>query len=110
MIAGMSVAFTTLWSQDTCRALRRAGRVGKRPPVACGGIHLSLPVWVSVGLGDDVYALHLNRCVLYVVRRLRVVDKQRGECCGTTPATQHDPAYPGHGDWAMLGANGCGAT
>jgi hypothetical protein len=47
---------------------------------------------------------------VYLISRLRVTDKQRRECCGTAPATWRDPAYPGHNDWAMLGAHGCGAT
>jgi hypothetical protein len=81
-----------------------------RPPVAFSGVHTSLPSWVSVKVGDEVYALHVNRCVVYVVSRLRVLDKQRGECCGTAPSTWRDPAHPGHNDWAMLGANGCGAA
>lgn len=110
MIAGMSIAFTTLWTHDTCRGLRRAGRVGMRPPVAFSGVHTSLPSWVSVNVDDDVYALHVNKCVVYVVSRLRVVDKQRRDCCGTAPTTWRDPAYPGHVDWSMLGANGCGAA
>src|SRR5215831_19170416 len=93
-----------------CRELRRAGRVGTRPPVAFSGVHTSLPSWVSVKVGDDVYALHVNRCVVYVVSRLRVVDKQRGECCGAAPANWRDPACPGHDDWAMLGATGCAAA
>jgi hypothetical protein len=110
MIADVSDAFTTLWTQDTCRELRRAGRVGMRPPVAFSGAHTSLPSWVSVKVGDDVYALYVNKCVVYMVSRLRVVDKQRRECCGAVPATWRDPAHPGHDDWAMLGANGCGAS
>jgi hypothetical protein len=81
-----------------------------RPPVAFSGVHTSLPSWVSVKVGDDVYALYVNKCVVHVVSRLRVVDKQRRECCGTAPAMWRDPAYPGHDDWAMLGANGCGAA
>jgi hypothetical protein len=40
--------------------------------VAFSGAHQSLPSWTSVG-GDDVYALHVNRCVVYLVSRLRVV-------------------------------------
>ncbi|WP_258397759.1 hypothetical protein [Micromonospora noduli] len=78
--------------------------------MAFSGVHQSLPSWTSVGVGDDVFALHVNRCVVYVVSRLRVVNKQRRACCGAAPATWRDPAYPGHDDWAMLGAGGCGAS
>ncbi|WP_232290276.1 hypothetical protein [Micromonospora sp. ATCC 39149] len=105
----MSTAFTTLWTHDVCRELRRH-RVGERPSVAFSGVHQSLPSWTSVGVGDDVFALHVNRCVVYLVSRLRVVDKQRRDCCGAAATTWRDPSYPGHDAWAMLGANGCGAS
>ncbi|MFD0367576.1 hypothetical protein [Streptomyces sp. NPDC127114] len=106
----MSDAFTVLWTQDTCRALRRAGRVGERPPVAFSGAHQSLPAWSSARAGDEVYALHVNRCEVFVVSRMRVADMERGDCCGTPPTTWREPAFPGHADWAALGAGGCGAT
>ncbi|MFI6035973.1 hypothetical protein ACIBBD_17735 [Streptomyces sp. NPDC051315] len=106
----MPDAFTVLWTHDTCRALRQAGRVGERPPVAFSGIHSSLPAWSGARAGDEVYALHVNRCVVYVVSRMRVIDTERRECCGTAPATWRDPAFPGHDAWSMLGAGGCGAS
>ncbi|MBQ0904176.1 hypothetical protein KBX63_19575 [Micromonospora sp. U21] len=109
MITAMSAAFTTLWTHDVCRELRR-DRVGQRPPVAFSGMHQSLPSWTSVGAGDDVFALHVNRCVVYVVSRLRVLDKQQRTCCGAAPTTWGDLTYPGHDAWAMLGAGGCGAS
>lgn len=109
MITAMSATFTTLWTHDVCRELRRH-RVGQRPPVAFSGVHQSLPSWTSVGVGGDVFALHVNRCVVYLVSRLRVVDKQQRDCCGAAPTTWCDPAYPGHHAWAMLGAAGCGAS
>jgi len=105
----MSDAFTVLWTHDTCRALRKAGRAGERPPVAFSGVHSSLPAWSGARAGDDVYALHVNRCEVFVVSRMRVVDLERHDCCGTAPATWRDPAHPGHDDWSMLGAGGCGA-
>ncbi|WP_234435944.1 hypothetical protein [Streptomyces sp. NRRL S-813] len=106
----MSDAFTVLWTQDTCRALREAGRVGERPTVAFSGAHSSLPAWSGARPGDEVYALHVNRCVVYVVSRMRVTDLGRRDCCGAAPETWRDTAFRGHGDWAMLGAGGCGAT
>ncbi|MYQ79762.1 MULTISPECIES: hypothetical protein [unclassified Streptomyces] len=105
----MSDAFTVLWTHDVCRALRKAGRVGERPPVAFSGVHSSLPGWAGASAGDTVYAVHVNQRQVYVVSRLRVVDRERGDCCGAPPATWEDPAHPGHDDWSMLGANGCGA-
>ncbi len=110
MIAAMANAYTVLWTHDTCRELRKAGRTGQRPPVAFSGVHTSLPRWSRPDVGDDVYALHVNRRVLHVVSRLRVRDKQRGECCGAKPLTWRDPAFPGHAEWAALGADGCGAS
>ncbi|WP_405466737.1 hypothetical protein OG783_29035 [Streptomyces jietaisiensis] len=106
----MSDAFTVLWTHDTCRALRRAGRVGERPPVAFSGVHSSLPAWSGAREGDEVYALHVNRCEVFVVSRMRVIDRERRECCGAEPATWEDPAFPGHDTWSMLGAGGCGAA
>ncbi|MFJ6917275.1 hypothetical protein ACIQUX_25435 [Streptomyces sp. NPDC101133] len=105
----MSDAFTVLWTQDVCRALRKAGRAGERPPVAFSGVHSSLPAWTGAQAGDEVYALHVNRREVFVVSRMRVVDRERRDCCGTAPATWEDPAHPGHDDWSMLGAGGCGA-
>lgn len=106
----MSDAFTVLWTHDTCRALRKAERMGGRPPVAFSGVHSSLPAWSGACSGDEVYALHVNRGVVFVVSRMRVIDMERHDCCGTAPATWQDPAFPGHDDWSMLGANGCGAA
>lgn len=40
---------------------------------------------------------------------MRVIDVERRDCCGPAPASWQDPAYPGHDDWSMLGAGGCGA-
>ncbi|MER7957760.1 hypothetical protein [Streptomyces sp. NPDC096030] len=106
----MSDAFTVLWTHDTCRALRKAGREGERPPVAYSGVHQSLPTWSGARAGDEVYALHVNRCEVFVVSRMRVLDMEHGACCGTPAVTWQDPRFPGHDDWSMLGAGGCGAT
>ncbi|MFI5875054.1 hypothetical protein ACIBAH_21845 [Streptomyces sp. NPDC051445] len=106
----MPDAFTVLWTHDTCRALRKEGRVGEQPPVAFSGVHSSLPAWSGARAGDDVYALHVNRREVFVVSRMRVIDLERRDCCGTAPATWRDASFPGHGDWSMLGAGGCGAA
>ncbi|WP_258054518.1 hypothetical protein [Streptomyces sp. Ru71] len=84
--------------------------MGERPPVAFSGVHSSLPAWSGARAGDEVYALHVNRRVVHVVSRMRVVDMERRDCCGTAPSTWEDPAFPGHDDWWMLGAGGCGAA
>ncbi|GJF32759.1 hypothetical protein KNE206_54590 [Kitasatospora sp. NE20-6] len=106
---GVPDAFTVLWTHDVCRALRRAGRTDRRPPVAFSGVHTSLPTWSGARAGDDVYAVHVDRGVVHVVSRMRITDLERGACCGTAPTNWDQPAFPGHGDWSMLGAGGCGA-
>ncbi|MFC8454026.1 hypothetical protein [Kitasatospora sp. NPDC057223] len=106
----MPDAFTVLWTHDTCRALRKVGRVGERPPVAYSGVHTSRPAWSGARAGDEVYALHVNRHELFVVSQMRVTDMERQDCCGAAPATWQDSGFPGHGDWSMLGADDCGAT
>ncbi|MEV6380391.1 hypothetical protein AB0M31_13335 [Streptomyces sp. NPDC051773] len=105
----MSDAFTVLWTHDTCRALRAAGREGQCPPVAFSGAHSSLPAWSGARPDDEVYALHVNRREVFLVSRMRVVDRERGACCGAAPATWRDAGFSGHHDWAALGAGGCGA-
>ncbi|MCX4649266.1 hypothetical protein [Streptomyces sp. NBC_01446] len=105
----MSDAFTVLWTHDTCRALRKEGRVGERSPVAFSGVHSSLPAWTGARAGDEVYALHVKQREVFVVSQMRVIDVERRDCCGIAPAAWDDPAYPGHDDWSMLGAGGCGA-
>jgi hypothetical protein len=106
----MPSAYTTLWTQDRCRELRRRDRVGQRPPAAFSGIHSSLPSWRGTEIGDDMYAMHVRNGMVYVVCRMRIVDKERRGCCGAQPANYREPAFPGHGDWEMLGAQGCSAT
>lgn len=106
----MSDAYTVLWTHDTCRELRKEGRVGERPPVAFSGVHQSLPTWHGAQAGDEVFALHVSSRVVYVVSRMRVIDTERGECCGTAPTTWRENPFPGHRDWSMLGSGGCGAT
>ena len=93
----MPDAFTILWTQDTCRALREAGLTGQRPTVAYSGIHQSLPAWSGARPGDEVYALHVSRRVVYVVSRMRIVHVGQEDCCEV-------------GDWWRLGEGGCGAT
>ncbi|GAA2714718.1 hypothetical protein [Actinoplanes palleronii] len=106
----MSVAFTALWTQDVCRPLRK-GFVGRRPPVVFSGAHGSSIGWGSVDTGDEVFALHVNKCVIHVVSRLRVLDWKQSACCGALPAFWADPAYQGHPGWDdALGAGRCGAA
>ncbi|MGR4879486.1 hypothetical protein ACIPUC_08650 [Streptomyces sp. LARHCF249] len=83
--------------------------MGERPPVAFSGAHSSLPAWTGARAGDEVYALHVNQREVFVVSQMQVIDAERRDCCGIAPAAWDDPAYPGHDDWSMLGAGGCGA-
>ncbi len=106
----MSDAFTVLWTHGTCRALRKVGRVGGRPPGRLQRRPFLPAAWPGARAWDEAYALHVNRCVVYVVSWMRVIDMGRRDCCGAGPATWQGPAFPGHSDWSMLGADGCGAT
>ncbi|MFC7936255.1 MULTISPECIES: hypothetical protein [unclassified Streptomyces] len=53
--------------------------------------------------------MHVNRREVFVLSRMRVIDRERRGCCGTAPATWEDPPCPGHDDGSMPGAWGCGA-
>ncbi|MEV8100634.1 hypothetical protein [Kitasatospora sp. NPDC085879] len=105
----MPDAFTVLWTHDVCRALRQAGRTGQRPLLAFSGVHTSLPTWSGARVGDEAYAVQVNRRIVHVVSRMRITGPERGECCGAAPGNWNEPAFPGHDDWSMLGAGGCGA-
>ncbi|MEV7028064.1 hypothetical protein [Kitasatospora sp. NPDC093558] len=105
----MPDAFTVLWTHDTCDALRKAGREGQRPPAAFSGAHSSLPAWSGARAGDEVYAVHVRQREVFVVSGMRIVDRDRGECCGAAPQAWGQRSHPGHDDWSMLGSGGCGA-
>lgn len=89
----MSDAFTVLWTHDTCRALRTAGRVGERPPVAYSGVHQSLR-WSGARAADEVYALHVNRCEVFVVSRMRII-RQANRSATNAPAPHRAPSRNG---------------
>ncbi|MEU8515009.1 hypothetical protein AB0C76_25960 [Kitasatospora sp. NPDC048722] len=103
----MPDAFTVLWTQGTCNDLRKAGLEGRRPPVAFSGVHTSLPAWSGARAGDEVYAVQVKQCEVFVVSRMRIVDRERGACCGPAPQAWRERPFPGHHDWSLLG--GCGA-
>ncbi|MFD7904066.1 hypothetical protein ACFV4F_13925 [Kitasatospora sp. NPDC059722] len=105
----MSDAFTVLWTHYTCDELRKAGLEGRRPPAAFSGAHSSLPAWSGARAGDEVYAVHVKRREVFVVSRMRIVDRERRDCCGPAPQAWGERSHPGHHDWWALGAGGCGA-
>jgi hypothetical protein len=70
----MSSAFTILWTQDRCQALRKYGQEGKRLEVLFGGPHTSEPSFRRYGVieGDYIYPARLLKGTLYVMGRMRV--------------------------------------
>ncbi|GAA2461547.1 hypothetical protein GCM10010433_74780 [Streptomyces pulveraceus] len=64
------------------------------------------PAWSGAGAGDEVYAPHVNRYGVFAMSRMRVIDTERRDCCGTAPVTWQRPVHSGHGDWSTLGAGG----
>ncbi|WP_125775804.1 hypothetical protein [Antribacter gilvus] len=70
----MASSFTTLWTNDLCRALERAGLAGKFPEALFGGPHQSLPSFVSAGArtGDLVYPIRVHRKKLWVLGCFRI--------------------------------------
>jgi hypothetical protein len=70
----MSSAFTILWTQDRCQAVRKHGQEGKRLEVLFGGPHTSEPSFRRYGVkeGDYIYPVRLLKGTLYVIGRMRV--------------------------------------
>ncbi len=67
-------AHTVVWTNDYCRALRKAGDVGKTLRVLFGGSHLSQPSLTSFGVrpGSWVYSLRVDKGCLVIVAAMRV--------------------------------------
>ncbi|MER5228258.1 hypothetical protein [Streptomyces flaveus] len=65
----MADAYTTLWTNDLCKALIADGFEGERLSVLFGGPHLSLPsfVWAGVKPGDLVCPIRVFRKQLWVL-------------------------------------------
>jgi hypothetical protein len=70
----MPSAFTTLWSNDTCRLIKRLGQVGVPLNLLFGGPHLSEPSFLRAGVqpGDVIYPIHVLQGTMFVIARMRV--------------------------------------
>jgi hypothetical protein len=70
----LSTAHTVVWTNDYCRALRKAGDVGKTLRVLFGGSHLSQPSLTRFGVrpGSWVYAIRVDKGCLFIVAGMRV--------------------------------------
>ncbi len=70
----MEQSYTTMWTQDTCRALRRYGQEDTRLELLFGGPHTSEPSFRRAGVtpGDYIYPVRVLRCTVYVLARMRV--------------------------------------
>jgi hypothetical protein len=67
-------SYTTLWTQQACRALRQYGQEGTRLALLFGGPHTSEPSFRRAGVsaGDFVYPVRVLKGTVYVLARLRV--------------------------------------
>jgi hypothetical protein len=67
-------SYTTLWSQDRIRDLKRHRQEGVRLTVLFGGPHTSLPAFRRYGVheGDWIYPIYVRQGVLHVIGRMRV--------------------------------------
>ncbi|MFG3345232.1 hypothetical protein ACGF1Z_09210 [Streptomyces sp. NPDC048018] len=70
----MADAYTTLWTNDLCRELRKGGFEGERLTVLFGGPHQSLPSFVRAGVrpGDRVYPMRVFRRQLWLLGSMEV--------------------------------------
>ncbi|GGZ32112.1 hypothetical protein [Streptomyces poonensis] len=70
----MADAYTTLWTNDLCRALISGGYEGQRPSVLFGGPHQSQPSFVRAGVrpGDRVYPIRVFRKRMWVLGAMEV--------------------------------------
>ncbi|MFJ8112320.1 hypothetical protein [Streptomyces sp. NPDC096132] len=70
----MADAYTTLWTNDLCKALISGGFEGQRLNVLFGGPHQSLPSFERAGVkpGDTVYPIRVFRKQMWVLGRMEV--------------------------------------
>lgn len=70
----MADAYTTLWTNDLCRALIAGDFTGQRPSVLFGGPHTSLPSFVRAGVrpGDRVYPIRVFRKRMWLLGAMEV--------------------------------------
>ena len=70
----MEQSYTTLWTQETCRTLRKHGQEGTRLELLFGGPHTSEPSFRRAGVtpGDFVYPVRVLKGTVYVLARMHV--------------------------------------
>ncbi|WP_236244206.1 hypothetical protein [Streptomyces sp. CC210A] len=70
----MADAYTTLWTNDLCKALIEGGFAGERLSVLFGGPHQSLPSFMRAGVrpGDRVYPIGVFRKRMWVLGSMEV--------------------------------------
>lgn len=70
----MADAYTTLWTNDLCKALIAGGLEGERLTVLFGGVHQSLPSFVRAGVkpGDVIYPIRVFRKQMWVLGAMEV--------------------------------------
>ncbi|MEU5524065.1 hypothetical protein ABZ759_26260 [Streptomyces sp. NPDC047860] len=70
----MPNAYTTLWTNDLCKALAREGHTGERLTVMFGGPHQSLPSFLRAGVcpGDVIHPVRVFRRQLWVLGAMEV--------------------------------------
>jgi hypothetical protein len=74
-------AFTTLWTAEQVRKLRRAGLIGQPVSTTFGGPHTSAPRFSNAGVrpGDDVFPINIRDGRLMLLGRIRVGEILRAD-------------------------------
>lgn len=88
----MADSYTTLWTDDLCRELKRSGHEGVRLTMLFGGPYGSLPSFLRAGLrpGDTVFPVRAHRTRLHVLGAMEVSRVLPYEEAGTE---LHDDDY-----------------
>jgi hypothetical protein len=99
-------AFTTLWTADQVRRIKRAGIVGTPVAVTFGGPHLSAPSFARAGVrpGDDVIPVHVRDGRLVVLTSIRVAEILPVEAFVARYPGLFDPMR-GHAEYQRLARN-----
>ncbi|MFD8013282.1 hypothetical protein [Streptomyces sp. NPDC058955] len=97
----MADSYTTLWTDDLCRELKRSGHEGVRLTMLFGGPYGSLPSFLRAGLrpGDTVFPVRAHRTRLHVLGAMEVSRVLPYEEAGTE---LHDDDYNKLLYWRIL--------
>jgi hypothetical protein len=70
----MPDSYTVLWTNDSCRWLKKNGATGQPLRVLFGGSHQSAPSFTRFGVqaGDVIYPVGIRRCTLHIITRMKV--------------------------------------